>query len=93
MCRKYPVYGSSETAEPYKINFHLLMHPLKLMTLCGITLPLQEKELENTVKLCIKYGCPCEFVLKDISTVSKKPENLIVWSRVVSEVLDEYYGR
>jgi hypothetical protein len=33
-----------------------------------------------------------EFVLKDVSTVSHRPENLIVWSQVVSEVLDEYYG-
>lgn len=49
-------------------------------------------ETEKTVKLCIKYGCPVEFVLKDISTVSHRPENLIVWARTVSEVLDEYYG-
>lgn len=51
------------------------------------------KETEETVKACIKYGCPCEFVLKDISTVSHKPENLIVWAKTVSDVLDEYYGR
>lgn len=51
------------------------------------------KETETTVKICQKYGCPVEFVLKDISTVSNKPENLIVWSKVVSEVLDEYYGK
>lgn len=51
------------------------------------------KETEETVKACIKNGCPCEFVLKDISTVSHKPENLILWSRTVSEVLDEYYGK
>lgn len=50
------------------------------------------KETENTVKLCIKYGCPVEFVLKDISTVSHRPENLIVWADTVSEVLDKYYG-
>ena len=50
------------------------------------------KETENTVKLCQKYGCPVEFVLKDISTVSHHPENLIVWSNVVSDVLDQYYG-
>ena len=50
------------------------------------------KETEKTVKLCIKYGCPAEIVLKDISTVSHRPENLIVWARTVSEVLDEYYG-
>ena len=51
------------------------------------------KETEETVKACIKYGCPCEFVLKDISTVSHKPENLIVWAKAVSDVLDEYYGK
>jgi len=51
------------------------------------------KETEDTVKACIKYGCPCEFVLKDISTVSHKPENLIVWADTVSQVLDAYYGK
>ena len=51
------------------------------------------KETETTVKLCQKYGCPAEFVLKDISTVSHRPENLIVWAETVSDVLDEYYGK
>ena len=50
------------------------------------------KEIEDTVKVCIKYGCPCEFVLKDISTVSGRPDNLIRWARTVKEVLDKYYG-
>ena len=50
------------------------------------------KELEETVRICIKYGCPYDYVLKDISTVSGKPENLIVWSQTVSDVLDRYYG-
>ena len=50
-------------------------------------------ETEKTVKLCQKYGCPLELVLKDISTVSNRPENLIVWSKTVSEVLDAYYGK
>ena len=50
------------------------------------------KETETTVKLCQKYGCPVEFTLKDISTVSHRPENLIVWAQTVSEVLDRYYG-
>lgn len=49
-------------------------------------------EIENTVKLCQKYGCPVEFVLKDISTVSNRPENLIVWAKTVTEVIDAYYG-
>ena len=51
-----------------------------------------KKETEETVKACVKYGCPYELVLKDISTVSHKPENLIIWANTVSEVLDKYYG-
>ena len=51
------------------------------------------RETEETVKACLKYGCPYELVLKDISTVSNNPQNLIVWSQTVSEVLDEYYGK
>jgi hypothetical protein len=50
------------------------------------------REIEETVKICIKYGCPYDYVLKDISTVSHKPGNLIVWAQTVSDVLDKYYG-
>lgn len=50
------------------------------------------KETEETVKLCIRYGCPCEFIIKDISNVSHRPQNLIVWAQTVAEVLDRYYG-
>ena len=50
------------------------------------------KETETTVKLCQKYGCPADFTLKDISTVSFRPENLIEWSNVVADVMDKYYG-
>jgi hypothetical protein len=51
------------------------------------------RETEKTVKLCIKNGCPCDITLKDISTVSHRPENLIVWAQTVSDVLDQYYGQ
>ena len=50
-----------------------------------------KRETEETVKACIKYGCPYDIVLKDISTVSNRPENLIVWAQTVSDVLDKYY--
>ncbi len=50
------------------------------------------REVEETVKICIKYGCPYDYVLKDISTVSGRPENLIVWAQTVSDTLDRYYG-
>ncbi len=51
------------------------------------------REIEETVQLCIRYGFPCEFVLKDISTVSYKPENLMIWADTVSDVLDQYYDK
>ena len=51
-----------------------------------------QNEIEETVKICIKYGCPYDYVLKDISTVSNRPENIIIWANTVSSVLDKYYG-
>lgn len=51
------------------------------------------RETEKTLKLTTKYGCPCEFVLKDISTVSHKPQNLIIWANTVNEVIDSYFGK
>ncbi len=49
------------------------------------------REIEETVRACMRYGCPYDIVLKDISTVSSRPENLIVWAQTVSNVLDRYY--
>ena len=49
------------------------------------------RETEEAVRACLRYGCPAEFVLKDITTISKKPQNLVVWAQTVSDVLDEYY--
>ena len=50
------------------------------------------REITETVELALKYNGPCDITLKDISTVSYKPENLIIWAKVASEVLDKYYG-
>ena len=50
------------------------------------------KEITATVKICQKYGCPLDITLKDISTVGYRPENLMIWAKTASEVLDEYYG-
>jgi len=48
-------------------------------------------ETKKTVELCLKYGCPYDITLKDISTVSYKPESLFSWVDTVMKVLDEYY--
>ena len=49
------------------------------------------EETRKTVEVCMKNGCAYEFVLKDISTVSYKPQNLFIWEKTVRETLDEYY--
>jgi len=49
-------------------------------------------EIGETARLCLRYGCPCDITLKDISTVSYRPRNLIVWAETASAVLDEFYG-
>jgi hypothetical protein len=48
-------------------------------------------EITETVEACIKNQCPYEFVLKDISTISRKPENLFNWVKTTNQVLDNYY--
>jgi hypothetical protein len=50
------------------------------------------REAEESVKAALKHGCPMDYVLKDITTVSCKPGNLIVWAETVSDVMDAYYG-
>lgn len=49
------------------------------------------KEIRKTMDAVMKYGCPTEFVLKDISTVSYKPQNLTKWVDIVESTIDEYY--
>jgi hypothetical protein len=50
------------------------------------------REIERVVKTCLEHKCPYEFVLKDISTVTYKPGNLIEWTKTVMGVIDEYYA-
>jgi hypothetical protein len=56
----------------------------------GFGLAVKEETLA-TVEACQENGCPCEFVLKDISTVGGRPQNLIDWTRTVMAVLDRFY--
>ncbi|MDR3123038.1 MAG: hypothetical protein LBU16_04585 [Treponema sp.] len=50
-----------------------------------------KKEISKTVELCLANKCPYEFVLKDVSTVGRKPENLVNWAKTVAATLDGYY--
>ena len=48
-------------------------------------------EIKRVIETCLKNKCAYEFVLKDISTCSYKPDNLINWVKTVGETIDEYY--
>jgi hypothetical protein len=51
-----------------------------------------KKEITGIVESCLKYKSPYELVLKDISTVNGKPQNLIDWTNTTMKVLDHFYG-
>ena len=48
-------------------------------------------EIKRIIETCRKNNCAYEFVLKDISTCSYKPGNLIAWVKTVMETIDVYY--
>jgi len=48
-------------------------------------------ETSKTAEACLKYRCPYDIVLKDISTISYNINNLITWNKAVQETLDKYY--
>ncbi len=43
-------------------------------------------DLAATRAVCQKYGCPLEFILKDISTVRYEPQRLFEWARIAMQV-------
>ena len=46
------------------------------------------KEITETLKTCRDNGTPCEFILKDVSTVKYKPQNLFRWENLVRDSID-----
>lgn len=47
---------------------------------------LVRKDLLATRRICEQYGCPLEFILKDISTVRYQPERLTQWGEIAMQV-------
>ena len=45
------------------------------------------ENLTATRNICEKYGCPLEFILKDISTVRYQPERLFQWAAAAMQVV------
>ncbi len=47
-------------------------------------------EVRRVMEACKRNNTPCEFVLKDISTVSGNVDNLTQWVQTVNETIDEF---
>ena len=37
-------------------------------------------------------GCSCELIMKDVSTVRYKPQNLFAWAKIAVETIQDFYG-
>ena len=48
------------------------------------------RDILETLDICRENGTPCEFTLKDISSVSYRPQNLETWARVAMETVLNY---
>jgi hypothetical protein len=48
-----------------------------------------EQDLRETKEKCNLYGCPYEFILKDISTVHYQPQRLWEWADIAMRVVKE----
>jgi len=46
-----------------------------------------EQELRDTHEKCNRYGCPIEFILKDISTIRYQPQRLWEWVEMAMRVV------
>ncbi len=51
-----------------------------------------EEEIAGYLDACQGHGTPCEFVLKDISTIANNPDTLTQWAATVKGVVDRYYA-
>lgn len=49
-----------------------------------------KKELSRIVNACKRNGCSCDIVLKDITTVCNRPENLFMWHKIAMETVNDY---
>jgi hypothetical protein len=44
-------------------------------------------DIQKTVDACARFGCPVEFVMKDISTIQYKPQRLWEWASVAMKTV------
>lgn len=48
------------------------------------------REITTIFEACKRNGCPCDLVLKDISTCNGRPENIFEWEQIAMEIAQNY---
>jgi hypothetical protein len=48
------------------------------------------REIGRILDACRRNNCSCEIILKDISTCSRRPENIFEWERIVMEMVRNF---
>lgn len=61
-----------------------------LVAVGNVDKALVRKEICEIMDTCYKYGCSFDMVIKDISTVNHRPENLIEWEKIVMDIVTHY---
>jgi hypothetical protein len=56
----------------------------------GLDMDIVEGELHSIVDACHRYNCTSDIVMKDISTVGGRTENLIEWERAAMRIARKY---
>ncbi|MCL1887959.1 MAG: hypothetical protein FWF96_03700 [Kiritimatiellaeota bacterium] len=46
-------------------------------------------DLQETLDVCREHGCPCELILKDISTIRYDPPRLARWAQIAMELVQK----
>ena len=45
------------------------------------------RDLQETLEHCNRYGCPVEFIMKDLSTIRYRPDRLWEWADIAMRVV------
>ena len=83
-----PWVNEERGAEEIGHDFVYSRKPSPALLVVDVFNPERVREnLTATRKICEKYGCPLEFILKDISTVRYHPERLFQFAAVAMQVV------
>lgn len=74
-------------AEAAGKDYVLSLKPNPAFVGVGFDPAVVRRETEGLLEACARYGCSCELILKDISTVEGSPRHLEQWEKTVMEVV------